>query len=95
MSPTRRLAAILAADVAGYSRLMGADEERDATVPARDRRATSATQRGEALRGSGSAHRLCHVEHRPQHSLDFAALGVRDGTENLARVLAQEPCRVG
>ena len=28
MSPVRRLAAILAADVAGYSRLMGADEER-------------------------------------------------------------------
>jgi len=27
MSQTRRLAAILAADVAGYSRLMGADEE--------------------------------------------------------------------
>ena len=27
MSPSRRLAAILAADVAGYSRLMGADEE--------------------------------------------------------------------
>ena len=27
MTPTRRLAAILAADVAGYSRLMGADEE--------------------------------------------------------------------
>jgi adenylate cyclase len=27
MAPTRRLAAILAADVAGYSRLMGADEE--------------------------------------------------------------------
>jgi TolB-like protein len=27
MNPTRRLAAILAADVAGYSRLMGADEE--------------------------------------------------------------------
>ena len=27
MSPTRRLAAILAADVAGYSRLIGADEE--------------------------------------------------------------------
>jgi class 3 adenylate cyclase len=26
MSQTRRLAAILAADVAGYSRLMGADE---------------------------------------------------------------------
>src|SRR5438132_13016337 len=26
MSPTRRLAAIMAADVAGYSRLMGADE---------------------------------------------------------------------
>jgi hypothetical protein len=29
----RRLAAILAADVAGYSRLMGADEERDARTP--------------------------------------------------------------
>jgi adenylate cyclase len=27
MSQTRRLAAILAADVAGYSRLMGAEEE--------------------------------------------------------------------
>ena len=27
MSQTRRLAAILAADVAGYSRLMGADDE--------------------------------------------------------------------
>src|ERR1041384_382748 len=27
MNPTRRLAAILAADVAGYSRLIGADEE--------------------------------------------------------------------
>jgi class 3 adenylate cyclase len=27
MSQTRRIAAILAADVAGYSRLMGADEE--------------------------------------------------------------------
>jgi adenylate cyclase len=27
MTQTRRLAAILAADVAGYSRLMGADEE--------------------------------------------------------------------
>ena len=27
MSQTRRLAAILAADVAGYSRLMSADEE--------------------------------------------------------------------
>ena len=27
MTSTRRLAAILAADVAGYSRLMGADEE--------------------------------------------------------------------
>jgi len=28
MTAIRRLAAILAADVAGYSRLMGADEER-------------------------------------------------------------------
>ena len=28
MTTTRRLAAILAADVAGYSRLMGANEER-------------------------------------------------------------------
>jgi len=27
MAPVRRLTAILAADVAGYSRLMGADEE--------------------------------------------------------------------
>src|ERR1051326_534989 len=27
MNPTRRLAAILAADVAGYSRLIGADEQ--------------------------------------------------------------------
>ncbi|MGC2200034.1 MAG: hypothetical protein WA633_07805 [Stellaceae bacterium] len=34
MSSTRRLAAILAADVAGYSRLMGADEESVLVVPA-------------------------------------------------------------
>ena len=32
MTPTRRLAAILAADIVGYSRLMGADEE--STIPA-------------------------------------------------------------
>jgi hypothetical protein len=30
MNPTRRLAAILAADVVGYSRLMGVDGGRDA-----------------------------------------------------------------
>jgi hypothetical protein len=30
MSTTRRLAAILAADIVGYSRLMGVDEVRDA-----------------------------------------------------------------
>ena len=36
MTTTRRLAAILAADVAGYSRLIGADEE--SPIPAvRDR----------------------------------------------------------
>jgi class 3 adenylate cyclase len=33
MSQTRRLAAILAADVAGYSRLMGADEETALNYP--------------------------------------------------------------
>jgi hypothetical protein len=33
MAQTRRLAAILAADVAGYSRLMGADEEGPADRP--------------------------------------------------------------
>jgi adenylate cyclase len=39
MTATRRLAAILAADVAGYSRLMGADEEgcRAGAWPARRR----------------------------------------------------------
>jgi len=33
MASTRRLAAILAADVAGYSRLMGADEEGHPRTP--------------------------------------------------------------
>ena len=33
MSRTRRLAAILAADVAGYSRLMGADDQ-ESPIPA-------------------------------------------------------------
>jgi len=33
MTATRRLAAILAADVAGYSRLIGADDRRQANVP--------------------------------------------------------------
>ena len=42
MSQTRRLAAILAADVAGYSRLMGADEE-------------GTHERLKALRGRGAA----------------------------------------
>jgi adenylate cyclase len=35
MSQTRRLAAILAADVAGYSQLMGADEEGTLEIVAR------------------------------------------------------------
>jgi adenylate cyclase len=35
MTQTRRLAAILAADVAGYSRLIGADEEGTLTTLAR------------------------------------------------------------
>jgi adenylate cyclase len=34
MTTTRRLAAILAADVVGYSRLMGADEETALKPPA-------------------------------------------------------------
>jgi len=38
MTQTRRLAAILAADVAGYSRLMGADEEGTLARLAEDRR---------------------------------------------------------
>jgi hypothetical protein len=33
MTATRRLAAIFAADVAGYSRVMGADEEGTLSVP--------------------------------------------------------------
>ena len=33
MNQARRLAAILAADVAGYSRLMGADEEGTLAAP--------------------------------------------------------------
>jgi hypothetical protein len=32
MTTTRRLAAVIAADVAGYSRLMGADEEARSTA---------------------------------------------------------------
>ena len=38
MSQTRRLAAILAADVAGYSRLMGEDEEGTLAAPKAIRR---------------------------------------------------------
>jgi hypothetical protein len=38
MASTRRLAAILAADVAGYSRLIGADEEGHARTPQDARR---------------------------------------------------------
>ena len=66
MSSTRRLAAILAADVAGYSRLMGADEE-------------GTLERLKALRhelvdpkiaehssaGTGQDHRRRHVVERP------------------------------
>ena len=51
MSRTRRLAAILAADVAGYSRLMGADEEATGegwNGSASPRRTAVPTERGEA-----------------------------------------------
>jgi class 3 adenylate cyclase len=44
MASTRRLAAILAADVAGYSRLMGADEE--GTAAAREARAWAGGEPG-------------------------------------------------
>jgi class 3 adenylate cyclase len=50
MSQTRRLAAILAADVAGYSRLMGADEE--GTLE-RLKASTQSQNRREALVRSG------------------------------------------
>jgi hypothetical protein len=33
MAETRKIAGILAADVVGYSRLAGADEERPPTIP--------------------------------------------------------------
>ena len=49
MSQTRRLAAIRAADVAGYSRLMGADEE---GPPAR----LKARRSGSSIRRSPSNH---------------------------------------
>ena len=38
----RRLATILAADVAGYNRLMGADEAGEATKPCEQRHAVAA-----------------------------------------------------
>jgi class 3 adenylate cyclase len=47
MSQTRRLAAILAADVAGYSRLMGADGERAPSMLI-DRTLAAANCRAEA-----------------------------------------------
>ncbi len=51
----RRLAAILAADVVGYSRLMGEDAEENATTP----------WRNEPIR-AGLALALTDVQHHPQ-----------------------------
>jgi len=59
MSRTRRLAAILAADVAGYSRLMGADEE-----GTHERLKAHLSERAEHLAGEALAtsprHPLAH-----------------------------------
>ena len=55
MSQTRRLAAILAADVAGYSRLMGADEEGASTLI--DRTLAAANCRAEARRSGRTRSR--------------------------------------
>jgi adenylate cyclase len=49
MSRTRRLAAILAADVAGYSRLMGTDEEGTLERPSIQRRGSCGAAAGAGL----------------------------------------------
>jgi adenylate cyclase len=59
MSPVRRLAAILAADVAGYSRLMEADEARAAQNPSR--------------RAGQSEGRRTPASHRKEHRRRFLA----------------------
>ena len=56
MSQTRRLAAILAADVAGYSRLIGADEA-DTLQAFKTIRAELLTRRSLRITG-GSSRRL-------------------------------------
>jgi hypothetical protein len=73
---TRRLAAILAADVVGYSRLMGADEEGthervkahlvelvDPKIREHHRRIVKAT--GRTRRGSPACRRRSLYQHRP------------------------------
>jgi hypothetical protein len=55
MSQTRRLAAILAADVAGYSRLMGVDEEGARSNASRRCAASSSIRRSPSTTAVGAA----------------------------------------
>ena len=95
MSETRKLAAILVADVVGYSRLAGADEDR---TLARLRGLRSdlidpaiAAHRGRIVKRTGEATRRCvrhsapHLD-RAAHGADYAALATRTSTS--------APCRV-
>ena len=81
MSQTRRLAAIFAADVAGYSRLMGADEE-------------GTHERLKALHRDRAAHRIDDAGKLDQQAvaggLDDAAPVFRDlGMEKRGAVLLE------
>ena len=75
MSQTRRLAAILAADVAGYSRLMGADEEGTLAALKTIRQELSDPKLGALLRL------------RPNYSLSWARENVPLVGETLERSL--------
>ena len=62
MAETRKLAAILAADVAGYSKLAGSDEERNTCPPTGSPKRSDRSDHRRAQRSGGEAHR--RREHR-------------------------------
>jgi len=97
MTASRRLAAILAADVAGYSRLMGADEEGTAQA-LRDHRTAAdpliATLRGRASKDERFAYAAPHLMSSTR-TPSTAAIAGRASAPCRTSARDQRLCRLG
>src|SRR5574340_1245232 len=101
MTETRKLAAILVADVAGYSRLAGADEERTLARPwarSTEKRAWPSQRRGGEMSQTRSRRAQISLDRQHQvfiraprpHHVGFMRIGLR-----IARIGLQHRLGVG